>query len=266
MSYNSKITAILATLAILGSAGLAQAKNASLSSKFSVYYKGVPVATLKNNVVIKGNSYRIDGVARTNKFVSVIAKSKGFISASGTIAGTKVIPKKQSVSFKRGKKRGDTSIVFKGSNVVKVSASPKPKIKPDTVRLKPSHSRNVLDPISALVFPVKNGNSASGDDVCNRNIGVFDGKSRMNLRFRYKGRSKARVSGYRGPVYRCSVKYTPVAGHRKSNKGTNFMKKRNDIEIRMARIGNSNVFGLIGFTVPTRVGVISGEATKFSSK
>ncbi|MFD0915070.1 DUF3108 domain-containing protein [Pseudahrensia aquimaris] len=256
--------ASLLTAVLVSSPIIANAADANLSSTFSVYFKGIPVATMKNKIVINGTRYKIDGSARTNKAMAIIASSKGSMSASGKISGTKVIPSSQNASFRRGKKKGETQLTFAGANVVKIAYSPKIKIKPDTIPLKDSHSKNVLDPVSALIFPVADGGKTNGKEVCNRSVPVFDGKVRMNLEFSYKGEGTDRPAGYNGPVYRCAVKYVPVAGHRKSNKGTNFLKTRKDIEVQMGRVGSTDVFSLVGFKVPTRFGMIEGNATKLA--
>lgn len=244
----------------------AYAADANVKSKFSVYFKGVPVGVFSSSVEITGNRYSINGKAKTNKFVSVIASSKARFSASGTISGNKIVPDENAYSYKSGKRKGHGSMAFRGADVVKISAKPKRKIKKDTVPLNASHKSKVLDPVSTLLFTVANGASTNGREVCNRTQKVFDGRNRMNLTFFYKGKGDVRPEGYSGEVYKCGVTYHPIAGHRTSNKGTKFMRARRDIEVQMARIGSSNAFGLVGFSIPTRAGFVTGQADRFVTR
>ena len=147
-----------------------------------------------------------------------------------------------------------------------VAADPPIKTKPDTVPLMPEHTRGVIGPVSALVFAVGEGQSINGETVCNRNREVFDGKNRLSLTFSHKGSFESEADGNPGTVYRCAVSYTPIAGHRSSSKNVAFIAASRDIEVEMARIGDTRVFGLHGFTIPTRKGTVRASADEFVLK
>jgi len=177
--------------------------------------------------------------------------------------GDRLVPTEHELTFSQRRKRGRLALSFSNGNVTRAVVSPKPKKKRGRVPVVPAHLKAVLDPISALVFPVAASKVGNGKSVCNRTVPVYDGNNRMNLRFRYKATRDVRAKGFKGKAFVCSVRYQPVAGHRPSRKDTKFMVANKDMEVTMARIGSSNAYGLFGFRVKTRRGVAKGVTTAF---
>lgn len=254
--------AVFATTFIT-SAPLSFAANTALHSKISISFSGIPIGRIKNAFLLSGDQYTVSGSIKTNSMVSIVADTKMAYSSNGTIFGRDLHPDTQHLSYKTGKKRGTSDLIFSGTNVVKVATTPKIKYKPGSVPVTKDHALNVVDPISTLVFPLALGEAPTGPNVCNRTIPIFDGKSRLALHFRYKKNAMAETKGFNGQVFTCSVRYEPIAGHRPHSKGTRFMVGRRDIEITMAPVGNSGVYALYGFKLPTRRGLVSGTAKKF---
>lgn len=187
-------------------------------------------------------------------------------SANGSISGRNLYPAVQHLSYKNGKRKGTADLTFANSNVIKVSANPKFKYKSGSVPITKEHALNVIDPVSSLVFSLAPNEAVTGATICNRSIPIFDGKNRLDLHFTYKKSEKSKTKGFKGKVYTCAVRYAPVAGHRPHSKSTRFMASANDIEITMAPVGQSRVYALYGFKVPTRKGVVSGYPINFKLK
>ncbi len=263
MSLKSAAICLVVTLstALLASA---PASAETLGAKMKIYFKGIPVGKLYSTVTLDNGRYTIKGSGRTNRVVSIVAKTKGTFKSQGTLVGRKVVPDTQSSNFRRGKKRSNSSLKFRNANVVEVSASPPIKYKSGSVPVKPGHFENVIDPVSSLLFPLAKGEKETGETVCNRTVPVFSGKTRMNLAFKFKKSGSTKADGFNGTVYTCSVRYKPVAGHRPASKNTKFLMSRSDIQISMAEIGDTGVFAVFGFSVPIRQGVISGRAQTFA--
>ncbi len=146
-----------------------------------------------------------------------------------------------------------------------MTVSPKVRYGKTAVPVVASHLRDVLDPISSVMLPVKPTEINNGSAICNRTLPVFDGKNRMNLKLRYKSSKPRQVKGFSGPTFTCSVRYQPVAGHKPERKETKFMKANRDIEVTFARVGESNLYALFGFRIKTRAGRASGQANQFQS-
>lgn len=237
-----------------------------LQVSIPVNWIGLGVAVMDQSVTVEGSSYALSGKVKATKLASVVTKSRADWNASGRINGTRAVPNAHAYSFKSRKKKGNLALSFAGGNVQSINSSPPIRYKPDSVPVLPGHKKGVVDPVTALIFPVRNGASANGASVCNRTLPVFDGKARIDLVFSHKSSRKRVAKGFNGVTHTCSVRYKPVSGVRLKSRTLNRMKRNRGVEVTMARVGNTNVFALYGFKVPTRNGTASGMATVFSAR
>ncbi|MEP1205771.1 MAG: DUF3108 domain-containing protein [Rhizobiaceae bacterium] len=258
------ITSVLTALA--APAATAHAELVSHKSKFSLYYLGVNVGDMKHRISVQNDRYEIAGQAKSNAAVSIVAKIKANFSSTGTIAENRLVPSTHSVKVKNGKKSRRLNMGFTSNGVGEVRAKPRIKYKSGTVPLEKSHLRNVLDPVSSLLFAVKGEDVGDGRKVCNRTMPIFDGRARINLDFSYKSRKSVKIKGFQGHVFTCSVRYRPVSGIRPHKKQIKFMQANRDMQVTMARMGDSNLYTLFGFRVRTSKGLASGSAYEFSSR
>ncbi len=244
----------------------ASAEPAKYEIKMTLGYLGISVGKFTNRIDVDGDRYAIRGDARTNAIVSIVAKTDARFDASGKIAGRRAIPDSHTLSYAQRKKQGNLRLAFASGNVVNAVSTPKVKYKKGSIPVTQNHLRGVLDPVSSLVFPVAVNEVGNGPAICNRTVPVFDGKNRMDLKFIYKSTSKAKVKGFSGPTFTCSVRYEPVAGMRMHKKNIKFMKSNRNMEVTLARLGETNVYALFGFRVKTQRGTATGNAYKFAKR
>jgi len=247
-------------------AGSAIAQESSLATKMSISFLGINVGKLVNNISVANDTYKVSGAVRSNGVVSVVAKTRASFGSSGSISGTNLKPKTHFVKYTTNKKSGNIKVSYSGGDVKKISATPKIKYKKGSVPVTAAHLRSVLDPVSSLIFPVKASQIGNGRSVCNRTLPIFDGKARINLVMSYKSTQKAKVKGFKGNTFTCAIRYKPVSGIRPARKNIKFMKANRDMQVTLARVGNSNVYALFGFKVRTSKGTASGTAYSFVSK
>lgn len=236
-----------------------------LQVSIPINWIGLGVATMDQTVTVDGSNYALSGKAKATKLASVVTKSRADWNASGRISGTRAVPNAHAYSFKSRKKKGNLALSFAGGNVRTINSTPPIRYKPDSVPVLPGHKKGVVDPVTALIFPVKNGASADGAAVCNRTLPVFDGKARIDLVFSHKSSKRRVAKGFKGMTHTCSVRYKPVSGVRMKSRTLNRMKRNRGVEVTMARVGNTDVFALFGFKVPTRQGTASGMAKVFAA-
>ena len=84
---------------------------------------------------------------------------------------------------------------------------------------------------------------------------VFDGYTRFDVDLSYVGQRNVKARGYAGPVAICSVRYNPIAGHRRDRPATKFMAENRDMEVWLAPVGSS------GVAMPFRVSVCTMAST-----
>lgn len=266
MQKRSPSSAVLAFVFLAGSAALADPAHANdlrHKTTIGISFLGVPLGDMTMHTRIEDDRYAMSGKFKTNGVVSVVAKTTARFGASGRIDGMQAVPDKHTLSYAQRKYKGSLDVAFQKGDVRDVRSKPAIKYKASEVALKDGDLRAVLDPVSALLFPVAAGDEADGRKICKRSVPVFDGKNRFTLEFEYKSKREASAEGFKGPVFTCSIRYTPVAGMRMTRKNVKFMRQNRDMEIDLARLGKSSVFGLYGFRVKTRRGMAKGTARRF---
>ena len=239
------------------------ATDLNLTANFSVSFLGINVGKMTNALAVSGDSYKISGVVKSNSLVSVVANTSANYESIGWIRGLRAVPSVHTLKYRTNKKRGDMRMAFTGGHVQSVSATPKIIYKPGSVPVEDAHLQSVLDPVSSLLFPVKAGDVGNGRSVCNRTLPIFDGKSRINLVFSYKSSQTRKAKGFKGETFTCAVRYQPISGIRPKKKNIRFMKANRDMEVTMARVGESNIYALFAFRVKTDKGTAAGKAYKF---
>lgn len=266
MTYFRKANTItLAALVGVIGVSSAQAAETRLAAKYKLAFHGLNVGRMKNSIRIGDDSYSLVGTVKTNAVVALVADTKAQFAVSGSLGDRQPIPRKHALNYRLKKERGFVKTAFSNGNVVNTSAKPKVKFKRGAVKLRDAHYKKVLDPISALVFPVSENEVGTGRGVCNRTLPIFDGKNRMDLKFTFKSKKVASADGFKGEVFTCAIRYQPVAGMRMKGRTTKFMKANRELEISLARVGKTNVYALFDFRIRTRRGIASGKAYTFKT-
>ncbi|MEL6752085.1 MAG: DUF3108 domain-containing protein [Pseudomonadota bacterium] len=256
----------LLAAAIIAAVPATAVQAATVDSEIRIAFTGIPIGRMKATLTTDGASYTYSGNAKTSGLVKVVVPTKAYFDASGRISGRKVVPTRHNTNYRQRKKEGRLTLGFSGGRITSTQNVPAVKYKDGTVPVKASHLSGVLDPVAALVVPVKAGEVGNGKAICNRTIPVFDGKNRFDLKLSYAGQSNGRAKGFSGPVFKCALRYKAVSGHRPFKKNVKFWNANRDASITLAQIGNAPVYGLFGFDVRTQQGRATGTAKKFSSK
>lgn len=244
----------------------AHASEVTLSSKIKISYLGVNVGKMTNTVRITDTAYAVTGSAKTNGAVKVVARTSANFTSWGSLIDGWHYPAKHQLTYSTRKRNGSVNMNFASGKMTGSVSVPAVVYKAGVVPLQSDHMKLAFDPVSTLLFPVKAAKVGQGSAVCNRTVGVFDGKTRFNLVFSYKRSSNQSADGFRGKVFHCAVRYQPVSGYRPFKSDVKFLKANKDLEVSMARIGKSSVYGLFGFRVRTESGLATGRASLFRAQ
>jgi hypothetical protein len=181
------------------------------------------------------------------------------MSSDGRITGEKPLPAFYSFqAVARPVIGGERSQVIRmGFRDLKVSGltivPPSPAPGPEYVPLTEASTRDVLDPLAAILAMSR----VKGDaNPCNRRLAIFDGKQRFDLVLTAAGEQRVpevRPSGQpvMGPV--CKVRYVPVAGY-KDTAETHRLAKENSIQIAFRPVPSANLVVPYQITIPTPAG------------
>ncbi|ODN69873.1 DUF3108 domain-containing protein [Methylobrevis pamukkalensis] len=122
--------------------------------------------------------------------------------------------------------------------------------------------RNVVDPLSAVVIPVRSGADATGKAACDRTLPIFDGWTRYDIKLSYKEKQEVKTEGYTGPAVVCQARWVPVSGHRANKKSTQFMKDNRDLEMWLVPASGGKVMLPYRIAVKTMRGMLIVQASR----
>ena len=265
ISKKSIIFPILALATITTNTQINAAETIHHEMKLILTMAGIPVGKFAMAVNVANGYYSISGAGKAYGASRLFSNAKGSAQSSGRYLGNTITNTAHKLNYTTKKKRGSVNIKFGKSGVIKAVVSPAVKIKPGTIVVEPSHLKSVQDPVRTTIIAVSPSQIGNGAAICNRTLPVYDGKNRFNLKMRFKGTRKVVTRGFKGLAYVCAVRYEPVAGHRPFKKHIKRLQANKSMEIAMARISNSSLYGLIQFKVKTKFGTVVGKPSYYQT-
>lgn len=240
---------LLPPIAHAGEKSAAQAWPAAVSAHYSLRFNGIEVGRLKLKSNITETSYSISGSAKVSVLFGAF-KASGASSVSGAIEQGALLPETYDFNWRKDKKlKRAIEISFDDRTAREIAVKPEPRIKPDTVPLKPDHKTGNFDPLSAVLMLTK----ADGRPPCDRRVQIFDGLHRYDIVLAPKHRVRLPPSsaGQKPEIgHVCRITYEPVAGHR-DNEDTKAYKANQDAEIVLRHVPGSEMLIPHSVNIPT---------------
>ncbi len=254
-----------AALCALGSFAAAPALAQNLIAHYSVKLIGLSLGTASVAAVIEPASYRVEASARLSGIASIVSNSKGAATSSGQFVQGRVAPAAYATTSANSKITRTMRIAMAGGDVKASEVVPPFEDSPERIPVTEGQKRGIIDPLSALVMPVKGADPVLGPAACNRTIPVYDGWTRFDVSLQFVGLRNVKVKGYAGPVAVCAARYTPVSGHRPDRPATKFMAENRSMEVWLAPVGDLRVVMPFRISVATQIGTTVIEALEFSA-
>lgn len=237
----------------------------SFTGVYNVSLIGLSLGTATVSGKVSGSEYRIEAYANLTGLASAMSGAKGSAVSSGAIQRGQLAPSAYATTSSNSKETRTVRIGMAAGTVKAVDIQPPFEEQTGRVPLTDAHKRNILDPLSALIMPIKAGDAGNGSAVCSRSIPVFDGYTRFNVDLGYVGTRQVAAQGYKGPVVVCNARYKPIAGHRPNRKATQFMIDNKDMEVWLAPLGEGKTMVPYRISVRTMVGMTVIEARRFQT-
>lgn len=263
MLYNSlrAKTILGGAFALLVSAQIAYSHNFKI--EYSLSFAGIPVGKTKIFGSVNGASYTLDGQVKVTGLAGVFVSGKGTGRSTGTIGASNLTSTHFSANGTVGKTAHIISIVFNSGSAQTTAYNPPMEASPDRIAVTAAHLKGTIDPLSALFTPIPAGKSPFDVSNCPKMLPVFDGGSRHTLNLHSGSVQDVKISGYKGKVLVCKIKYTPVAGHRPGKKNVRFMENNKKIWVWYAPVSGTNLLAPVRISVPTRNGVAEASVSVF---
>jgi Protein of unknown function (DUF3108) len=254
----SALSGAVVLLALLFSGPPARAdETTNVVTNYELSIAGISLASFKFLSHLDSHGYSISGRGNSSRLVELIAKFSGSTKSDGIIDGPHVVPASYELLFLSGKRNQSVEMHFSKDTVDKLAVDPPQRPSPTRIPLLPAHQTGVLDPLSAVVLPMPQG-EINGDSVCNRRLPIFDGRHRYDLVLSYKRTESAPVAGKpraHTNLFVCKIKYNPIAGHKPDVTSTRYWQSSEDIEIWLAPITSAGLLVPYRAMMPTPVGV-----------
>jgi len=238
-------------------------RDGSLEASYNMLLNGVTIGRFDLDTKIDHARYTMTIRGRTAGVSAMVSDGTGLLKSSGQIAGAKVLPGDYYLdTTENGQRSSNVSMRMKLGTIISVAALPPLPIKADRVPLLPAHKHNIVDPLSAMMVPMKRADMGA---ACNRSIPVFDGWQRFDVKLHYKSTAQVQGEGgsYSGPVVVCGARYVPVAGHRPSREQVKFMENNKQLEVWLAPVDNLGVLMPFRMQIGTEAGVLTIHASRF---
>jgi hypothetical protein len=244
-----------AALAAIPLAPTAAAWGAEARVGYVVAYAGIPIA--KANVAVKTEAglYTVRLGYRTTGVVKVVSSAKGEAEANGAVADGRLVSASYRLKSEEGKDSKDVAVVSEGGAVKSATAVPPLKSLESRVPILPAHLKATIDPLSGLLFPAPAGDPLA-PAACDRTVPVYDGWTRYDIVFSYKGTTSLKVKGYKGPGVVCAARWVPVAGHRPTAASTKFLAENKDLDVTLVPSGTGLLLP-VAATIVTMSGMIT---------
>jgi len=232
--------------------------------KYSVHLIGLPLGSAGLNGSIDPDTYKIEATARLSGIAAVISNSKGAAVSTGSLEGRKPAPATYATTSSSSVMTRTIRMALNGGDVRAVDISPPIEEPPDRIPVTENQRRGIVDPLSALLMPIGEGEGLMSPSSCNRTIPVYDGFTRFDVVLSYSGTKQVKIAGYSGPVVICAARYVPISGHRPNRHVTEFMAQNKDMEVWLAPLANTRVLVPYKISVATLVGTTVIEAKEMS--
>lgn len=257
----------VAMLALLGAIGAPPAFAAEVQVRYAITLAGLSIGKASLSASLDGNAYTLNVSSALTGIVGAVSKGRGAATARGNVNGRGVLTNGFSLSATNGKDTRTIQIAAASGAVRSVVIDPPFVDKGDggdRIQLRDSHKIGVLDPVSALLMPLRAANALDKAN-CDRRLAVFDGSQRFDVVLSYAGtRSVHSESGYAGPVLVCSARYVPVAGHRPARRVTKFMAENRHMDVWLAPVNSGKMLIPYRISVRTMIGTTVIEAEVFN--
>jgi hypothetical protein len=244
--------------------GMASVRADEFRVRYTVSLIGLPIGEAAAVGSLGPARYRIDLHAKLTGVAAMVANVKLALVATGALRRGGVAPSTYVTTSANSQGIRTVRMSLDAGNVKAVEIVPPFEDKEGRVPVTAANKRNILDPATALIMAVPEGQPLVGPAACNRTIPVYDGYVRFDVILHYVGVKDVAVDGYSGPVSVCAARYSPVSGHKRDSKSTKFMAENRDIEAWLAPIARAHVVVPFHVALKTLAGTAVIDAVEFS--
>jgi hypothetical protein len=241
-----------------------QAHAQKLEARYSVSMTGIPVGKTAWTVNIGADVYSVSANGGAAGVLGILMTGEGIVETSGKIQNDRLVPTSYTSNVVEEGDKVDLRMTLHDGVATTVEVSGPPP-GPDRVPIAEAHRRGVVDPLTALLISNAGAGEAPAPGGCDRTLAVFDGRRRYDLLLSFNRIDRVADKEYEGAVLVCNVVLRPIAGHRVNSTIMTYVAGRRDMEIVFAPIRGTRFLAPFRLSVPTLLGTMAIQATRFDS-
>lgn len=254
-------------LALLLPCGGAAAGESKVNARYDVTLAGIEVGKAALVVDIDTTSYTAAASAKVSGIAKIIAEGRGSAGSRGTVAKDRLFPSSFALTASGDDKEVEVQFALdKAAAVKNLSVKPPVRPRPDRIELTDAHRRNVLDPMSAILFLVPGSGDMLGPQACDRVLPIFDGVTRYDLTFEFLRLETVKTETFAATAVVCRATFKAIAGFRRGRKDIEYMENNRDIAVWLVPAAGSRVLVPFRISVATKVGTCLIEAQSFTTR
>ena len=233
-----------------------------IKASYDITIAGIGLA--KANLIVKtqGDLYTAKVGYRTSGVAKAIVSAKGEAVSTGAIRDGRTLPVTYNLDARDDTKAQKVMLAMTGGTIRTMEVSPPTKPAPDRIPIGPEHQKNIVDPLSAIVMPVRKAANGKPEGICDRALPVFDGWTRYDIKLSYASTVEVKKDGLVGPFVTCQARFVPVAGHKPEAKGTKFMEENKDLSVTLGLSETVGLYVPVKISVKTMVGTVVVDLEK----
>ena len=261
MRLNTFFSRLCGSVLLIGLGGAAQAD--TLNIRYNVTMLGLAIGSASLTGTLDANNYRIEANTKLSGLAALMSSSRGAATSTGAFARSQIVPATYATTSANSTVSRTVRMSMAAGSVKAFEISPPFEDQAGRIPLTDEHKRGIVDPLSAVIMNVPQGQPVIGPAACNRTLPIFDGLTRFNVPLTFVGIRQVKAHGYAGPVAVCAARFVPIAGHRPDRKATKFMVDNKQIEVWLAPIEKAHVAVPFRISVLSMIGTVVIEAQDF---
>ena len=232
-------------------------------AEYTVTMGGTQMANISVTLDDDGSSYSLTGSARITGFAQLVASGTAKLQSSGNSTTSGLRSQRFDLLTRASGEDFTVAITYASGDVDTFKVNPPIVNNIDRVAIERKQLVGNINDMAAA-FVLKGSKLDSG--ICNRQMQIFTGVERFNLKLSYAKDDEAtsKRTGYQGPVVLCNVRYAPISGHYTSSEVTQDLMSRERILIWYAPLATPGYFIPYRALVTTESGDLSVVLTSLT--
>jgi hypothetical protein len=248
---------------LLGLTGAAQAQT-HFDFRYDIAVAGISIGRATWSGAIGADQYTTSASGSASGLIKVLLSGTGEVKVDGVIKDGRPVPTLFVSILRSDEETSQFTMKLDNNGTVKELAATDPPPSDDHVIITEAHKQGVTDPLSAMIIPTAGGEPTR--DTCTRQMAVFDGRRRFDLRLAYKRMDRVKADrGYAGPVVVCTLTFHPLAGYRLSSSVIRYLAEGRDMELWLAPIAHTRLAAPFRLSIANVIGNMTIEATQFEA-